>query len=99
LAVEFLARGASWHAYSLGRLSHPLITDDAGCKVIATARRPEVLVELSRAGMSTVVLDVNDEESIGDAKIQVEAMTGGKLDILVNNACARRRHLPPPPTC
>jgi len=67
-----------------------------GCKVIATARRPEVLIELSGMGMSTVVLDVNDEKSIQDAKIQVEAMTGGKLDILVNNAyvLAGRRFVP-----
>ncbi len=58
-----------------------------GCHVIATARRPEALAELSDLGLSTVVLDVNDQDSIDEAKAQVETMTGGKLDVLVNNAC------------
>ena len=67
-------------------LSTPEHANQTGCKVVATARRPEALVELSQMGMNTVVLDINDEKSLQDAKVQVEALTDGKLDILVNNA-------------
>lgn len=37
--------------------------------------------------MSTLSLEVTSSESIADARMQVEKLTGGKLDILVNNAC------------
>ncbi len=59
---------------------------DTGCLVIATARRAEALAELSDIGMSTVVLDVNDQDSIARAKAEVDRLTDGRLDILVNNA-------------
>jgi NAD(P)-dependent dehydrogenase (short-subunit alcohol dehydrogenase family) len=36
--------------------------------------------------MSTLALDVTSSESIASAKTSVEALTGGKLHILVNNA-------------
>lgn len=36
--------------------------------------------------MSTVLLDVDKQESIDDAEKQIETITDGKLDILVNNA-------------
>jgi len=39
-------------------------------------------------GMSTLALDVTNSESIVSAKTEVEQLTGGKLDILVNNAYA-----------
>jgi len=57
-----------------------------GCHVIATARRPEALTDLASLGISTVLLDVNDQSSIDAAKAKVETLAGGKLDILVNNA-------------
>jgi 1-acylglycerone phosphate reductase len=37
-------------------------------------------------GMSTLGLDVTSSESIAAAKKEVDALTRGKLDILVNNA-------------
>ena len=58
----------------------------AGLHVIATARNKEVLKELEGMGMSTLSLDVTNLEDIETARKDVEALTGGKLDILVNNA-------------
>ncbi|KAK8036253.1 short chain dehydrogenase [Apiospora rasikravindrae] len=58
----------------------------AGLYVIATARRPEVLDGLAEMGMSALQLDVTDQDSIKACEEQVAAITGGKLDILVNNA-------------
>lgn len=58
-----------------------------GLYVIATARRPEVMAELAALGMSTLALDVTDAESIKTCHAEVAKLTGGKLDILVNNAC------------
>jgi 1-acylglycerone phosphate reductase len=55
--------------------------------VIASARRPEVLAQLADSGFTAVALDLNDEKSIAAAKARVDELTGGKLDILVNNAC------------
>lgn len=54
--------------------------------VIATARRAEVLEELTKLGMSAVSLDVTSSASIEKCKTQVTEITGGTLDILVNNA-------------
>ena len=57
-----------------------------GLHVIATARRPEVLSEMADTGMTTLALDVTDAESIKTCHDEVAKLTGGKLDILVNNA-------------
>lgn len=57
-----------------------------GLHVIATARRPEVLADLAEMGMSAVALDVTDADSIKQCHEEVAKITGGKLDILVNNA-------------
>lgn len=43
-------------------------------------------------GMSTLALDVTNAESIKTCHSEVAAITGGTLDILVNNA-----FVPPPP--
>lgn len=37
-------------------------------------------------GMSAVALDVTNQESIAKCKAEIEAITSGQLDILVNNA-------------
>ena len=47
----------------------------------------EALADLKALGMDTVLLDVTDTAAITAAKEQVHSLTGGKLDILVNNAC------------
>ena len=43
--------------------------------------------ELVRLGIETYELDVADPQSIQKLKAQLEPVLGGKLDILVNNAC------------
>lgn len=59
-----------------------------GLHVIATARDPAVLAEMGALGMSTVALDVTNSESIKACHDAVAKITGGRLDILVNNAYA-----------
>lgn len=58
-----------------------------GLHVIASARNPDVLQELVSLGMSAVQLDVTNQDSLNRAKHDVAQITGGRLDILVNNAC------------
>jgi NAD(P)-dependent dehydrogenase (short-subunit alcohol dehydrogenase family) len=45
-----------------------------------------VLRELEAIGMSAVQLDVTNQESINRCKSDVAQITGGRLDVLVNNA-------------
>lgn len=56
-----------------------------GDTVIATARRPETLTDLERAGCETGALDVTDAASI-DACLAAIESRHGRLDMLVNNA-------------
>lgn len=42
--------------------------------------------DLAEAGMTTLPLDVTKTESIEECKKAVSELTGGRLDILVNNA-------------
>jgi NAD(P)-dependent dehydrogenase (short-subunit alcohol dehydrogenase family) len=58
---------------------------DVGFDVYATARRLESLADLAAAGISTLRLDVTDEESMAAAVGQVTAEHGA-VAILVNNA-------------
>src|SRR5438477_6161641 len=58
---------------------------DSGHTVYATARRPESLAELERAGCRTLVLDVLDEQSMAAAVAAIEAEQGA-VGALVNNA-------------
>lgn len=57
-----------------------------GCRVIASARRPEALTDLADLGIDTLLLDVDNHDSVSKAVAQIDALTDGKLDILVNNA-------------
>lgn len=58
-----------------------------GLHVIATARNPSVLADFAdKPGYTCLQLDVTDEESITACRDEVVKLTGGKLDILVNNA-------------
>ena len=41
---------------------------------------------MEEIGMTGIALDVTDEDSIARCKEEVTALTGGKLDFLVNNA-------------
>lgn len=57
-----------------------------GFHVIATARNKDVLKDLEALGMTTLDLDVTKAEDIESARQEVDELTGGKLDILINNA-------------
>ncbi|KAK0454396.1 NAD-P-binding protein [Armillaria borealis] len=57
-----------------------------GLVVFATARNETTLSELSNSGIKTFALDVTNEEQIIHVRNQVAEITGGKLEILVNNA-------------
>jgi NAD(P)-dependent dehydrogenase (short-subunit alcohol dehydrogenase family) len=57
----------------------------AGWPVWATARRPETLDELAKAGCRTLALDATDEASMAAAVEQVEREAGA-VGVLVNNA-------------
>jgi NAD(P)-dependent dehydrogenase (short-subunit alcohol dehydrogenase family) len=60
----------------------------AGDRVMATARRPETLVDLaglSGGRVSTAALDVTDPASI-DAAVKATIAVFGRIDVLVNNA-------------
>jgi len=56
-----------------------------GCRVFATARKPEVIAELQHEMMDVAALDVTDQKSIDACVSQVMARAG-RIDILVNNA-------------
>jgi NADPH:quinone reductase-like Zn-dependent oxidoreductase len=57
-----------------------------GFKVLATARKTESISDLTALGITALALDVDKPESIAALKVEVEKITGGKLDILINNA-------------
>jgi 1-acylglycerone phosphate reductase len=57
-----------------------------GYQVIAGARRPEKMTDLKDLGIITVQLDVTSDESVRELKEKVKKWTGGRLDVLINNA-------------
>ncbi|KAI1090669.1 putative short-chain dehydrogenase/reductase [Rostrohypoxylon terebratum] len=57
-----------------------------GCQVFATARNVNKMESLSKLGVHTLELDVNSDASIAAAVAIVKKETGGRLDILINNA-------------
>ncbi|GKT90326.1 NADPH-dependent 1-acyldihydroxyacetone phosphate reductase [Colletotrichum tofieldiae] len=74
---------------SSGGIGHALCQkfQKQGLYVIATARRDDVIAELVAEGFDALQLDVTSKESIAACHKQVQDRTGGRLDILVNNAC------------
>jgi NAD(P)-dependent dehydrogenase (short-subunit alcohol dehydrogenase family) len=58
---------------------------DAGLRVYATARRVDALVGLASRGITTLALDVTDEQSMAQAVAAVEA-DAGAVGTLINNA-------------
>jgi NADP-dependent 3-hydroxy acid dehydrogenase YdfG len=68
----------------IGRATAERLVGD-GWNVIATARRPESLEDLAKAGCKTLALDVTDEASMRNAVAEVED-GGGPIGALVNNA-------------
>ncbi|KEF53305.1 uncharacterized protein A1O9_10753 [Exophiala aquamarina CBS 119918] len=71
--------GSAGHAYAL-EFTH------RGLRVFATARSTESLSQLEAKGIETLPLDVSSTESIAALKAEIARRTGGKLDILFNNA-------------
>jgi NAD(P)-dependent dehydrogenase (short-subunit alcohol dehydrogenase family) len=57
----------------------------AGWKVYASARRPESIADLRKAGCETLALDVTDEASMSAAVAAVEQAEGA-VGVLINNA-------------
>ena len=55
-------------------------------RVFATARSTRTLAVLEEKGIETFQLNVTDAESIEALKNEIAKRTGGKLDILFNNA-------------
>jgi 1-acylglycerone phosphate reductase len=57
-----------------------------GLRVFATARNIAKVQELKALGIEVIQLDVVDDKSINLVVEKVGAVTGGKLDFLVNNS-------------
>jgi NAD(P)-dependent dehydrogenase (short-subunit alcohol dehydrogenase family) len=55
-------------------------------QVVASARRPDDVARLKAEGFAAVRLDVSDTASLKRALEEVHALTGGRLEALVNNA-------------
>lgn len=53
------------------------------------------MANLTEKGIETLTLDVTSSESIATVKEEIVRRTGGTLDILYNNAGARKFSLPP----
>ncbi|KAF2668401.1 NAD(P)-binding protein [Microthyrium microscopicum] len=62
------------------------LLNDKGFKVFATARKTESISDLTALGITAFALDVDSPESITKLKADIAAITGGKLDMLINNA-------------
>jgi NAD(P)-dependent dehydrogenase (short-subunit alcohol dehydrogenase family) len=56
-----------------------------GWRVFATARKPEDIEALKKAGVTALYLDYTEEDSIAAAVEAVFSATGGTLDALFNN--------------
>lgn len=55
-------------------------------RVFATARSTTSLTQLEAKGIEILPLDVTSAESIAALKAEIATRTGGKLDMLFNNA-------------
>lgn len=59
-----------------------------GFKVFATARDTSKIGHLQEMGINTMEMDVTRPESVQTAVQKIQAASGGRLDVLVNNAGA-----------
>ncbi|KIX01063.1 uncharacterized protein Z518_10129 [Rhinocladiella mackenziei CBS 650.93] len=57
-----------------------------GDRVFATTRNPAKMASLKALGIETLSLDVTSDDSIKTCVQEVSSLTGGSLDILINNA-------------
>jgi 1-acylglycerone phosphate reductase len=73
-----------------GGLGAALATEyhKAGYRVFATARTPSKMAALKASGIETLTLDVLSESSLSACVSEVQKLTGGTLNVLLNNAGA-----------
>ena len=73
---------------SPGGAGHALALEFAArdMRVFATARSTKSLSELEAKGIEVLPLEVTSAESIAALKAEIAKRTGGKLDMLFNNA-------------
>jgi 1-acylglycerone phosphate reductase len=73
---------------SEGGIGHALALEwhKHGHRVFATARNTNAMTALAAAGIECFAMDVTEPDSLTAIKDQVEELTGGTLDVLVNNA-------------
>ncbi|KAJ7196974.1 NAD-P-binding protein [Mycena pura] len=73
---------------SAGGIGHALAIEfhAKGFHVFATGRRLDSMLDLSAQGIQTLKLDVTDADAIRTIRDEIAVKTGGKLDVLVNNA-------------
>ncbi|KAK7418445.1 NADPH-dependent 1-acyl dihydroxyacetone phosphate reductase [Neonectria punicea] len=73
---------------SPGGIGHALALEfqRRGCFVIATARNTDLIRHMEGPDVSVLELDVTKTSSIAECREKVGALTGGRLDILINNA-------------
>ena len=79
-------QGVSLKSYVNSTLEIYITYNYVGLHVIASARSRDSLADLEQIGISTVSLEVTSAESRKAARKEVEKLSGGRLDILVNNA-------------
>ncbi|KAH7112090.1 hypothetical protein B0J11DRAFT_542641 [Dendryphion nanum] len=73
------SNGSAGHALALEFASRNM-------RVFATARSLKSLSGLQEKGIEVLTLDVTSAESIAALKVEISSRTGGKLDMLFNNA-------------
>ncbi|KAF4981169.1 hypothetical protein FZEAL_2969 [Fusarium zealandicum] len=73
---------------SPGGIGHALALEfhRQGCHVFATVRNPDLSKDIETQGITVLPLEVTQPESIAECKAKVIELTGGRLDVLVNNA-------------
>uniref|UniRef100_A0A0W0GEF7 Putative NAD-P-binding protein n=1 Tax=Moniliophthora roreri TaxID=221103 RepID=A0A0W0GEF7_MONRR len=78
---------------SAGGIGHALAKEfhEKGLRVFATARRIDSMKELEVLGIETLALDVTDAAAARKIRDEIATQTGGKLDVLVNNAGQGKR--------
>lgn len=56
-----------------------------GCRVFATARKPEALADLAAHGIETLRLDVTNGASVKEA-VDAVLRAAGRIDLVIQNA-------------
>lgn len=82
------SRSTNTFSCSPGGIGYSLATDlhKRGWQVFATVRNTAAIDELSKQGIETINLEVTDDASIQKCFEHVKTATGGRLDMLINNA-------------